>query len=227
MSRDGQIPGEFFGQVVHKRQVSKKICFLDIILEHSDDSKDQTGRNTVILKSWIAGAEVMAKALKGPEKIHCGDWVRFQGDILDDNEMTAKTFQVRKLIRSSETSFMSQFTFMFFKVFFIHFLFEIRSSNDGPSKSLAPISSRFPQRISQKSNGVRLFLAALAKVIKAKRIILFASFGSTPDTARRRGSSCWIPRQLLPPTKLPKSPAAVPSRTPSRARNFPNAGSST
>ena len=97
----------FQGQVVHKRQLSRKLCFLDIVLDNEEEIDKTRGvaekgslallllRKTVILKSWICGQDVMDRALKGSGKIHCGDWVHCQGQMCQSGEeLTAANFEV-------------------------------------------------------------------------------------------------------------------------------------
>ena len=81
------------GQVIHKRQVSKKLVFFDV------SETDSGTRRAAILKSWISGPDVMIQALKGGGKIHVGDTVRFHGDDSssgqNEDEVVVKSFEVK------------------------------------------------------------------------------------------------------------------------------------
>ena len=95
------------GQVIHKRSISKKLIFFDIIrdnenniehskqLDHSPNS-DNTIRKTVVLKSAICGEEIMSLARTTSSKIHVGDIVKFNGNFEGDTQSTfqASSFNV-------------------------------------------------------------------------------------------------------------------------------------
>ncbi len=60
------------GQVVHKRSVSSKLLFFDVVNVGGDEA---SFRITAAFKSWICGAEVFDRAKRGAreERIHVGD----------------------------------------------------------------------------------------------------------------------------------------------------------
>ena len=78
---------EITGQVVHRRSVSKKLLFFDILREcgRSDGESNLTNipRVTVMLKNDICGDELITLARCTTSKIHVGDVVCFCGNFED------------------------------------------------------------------------------------------------------------------------------------------------
>ncbi len=87
---------ELAGQVVHKRSVSSKLCFYDLIITTSNKHEE---RISVALKAWICGQEVLDRARKGndTERIHVGDVIRFKGKTSEEENFQATDF---KIVRS-------------------------------------------------------------------------------------------------------------------------------
>ena len=79
------------GQVVHKRSISKKLLFLDILTDIYEDDKDinlaTSKRITVMFKSVSCGNELMQLARTTTNKIHIGDVVRFLGNFEDNTSI--------------------------------------------------------------------------------------------------------------------------------------------
>ena len=82
---------EVTGQVVHRRSVSKKLLFLDILREfgRSDivSNVANNSRVTVMLKNDICGEELLKLARCTTSKIHVGDVVCFCGNFEDDTSI--------------------------------------------------------------------------------------------------------------------------------------------
>ena len=88
------------GQVVHIRKVSKKLCFIDFFC-HSESSSvgDEVERSSgrrcsAILKSWVCGDGVMSSALRGDDKIHCGDHVAFSGKMDNTGNLQVTSYSL-------------------------------------------------------------------------------------------------------------------------------------
>ena len=99
------------GQVVHKRNISKKLLFVDIMKlkpsdcnrsaqhhDRYDDTSARTSRISVILKAVICGNEVIQMARKSSSKIHIGDEVEFRGEFESEDMTTflAHSFKVER-----------------------------------------------------------------------------------------------------------------------------------
>ena len=96
------------GQVVHKRSISKKLLFFDIVIEETSGEQhslketkaspeiSKTKRITVILKSFVCGEKIMNLARATDSKIHAGDTVEFYGSFEEDSQCTfqASSFDV-------------------------------------------------------------------------------------------------------------------------------------
>lgn len=91
------------GQVVHIRRVSKRLCFIDLFCEDEGSSQglesrgdDVSGasrrRSCAILKSWVCGDGVMSSALRGENKIHCGDNVVFSGKMDETGHLLVSSY---------------------------------------------------------------------------------------------------------------------------------------
>ena len=75
------------GQVVHKRSISKKLLFFDILTDIYEGDKDLNlstpKRITIMFKSVSCGNELINLARTTKNKIHIGDVVRFLGNFED------------------------------------------------------------------------------------------------------------------------------------------------
>ena len=83
------------GQIIHKRSVSKKLLFIDIlreghisIKEKSSSDTENYGRVTIIFKSDFCGEQMIKSARTPPSKIHVGDIIKFQGNFEGDESLT-------------------------------------------------------------------------------------------------------------------------------------------
>ena len=80
------------GQVVHIRNVSKKLMFIDIIeklkIEDSITDLSNLKRITVIMKYTTCGEKWISDARTSNSKIHVGDIVQFLGEFEDNNNQT-------------------------------------------------------------------------------------------------------------------------------------------
>ena len=70
------------GQVVYKRNISKNIVFLDILLVGGDDNRTKVRG---LCKAEICGQEVLDEIKRGSTKVHLGDLIQVHGSF-DDNE---------------------------------------------------------------------------------------------------------------------------------------------
>ena len=87
--KDGET--QITGQVVHKRSISKKLLFFDILTDTYEGGKDldlpKSKRITVMFKSVCCGNELIHIARTTTNKIHIGDVVRFLGNFEDNSSI--------------------------------------------------------------------------------------------------------------------------------------------
>ena len=103
------------GQVVHIRNVSKKLMFIDMIekLKIQDSITDLSNlkRITVIMKYTTCGEKLISDARASNSKIHVGDIVQFLGEFEDNNKQTflPSAFEIlsRWKEKNPNTSFVS------------------------------------------------------------------------------------------------------------------------
>ena len=109
----------FRGQVVHKRSISKKLMFVDVMKlkpldctqsaePHSHNGYNEApagqSRISVILKSVICGNEVIEMARKSPSKIHIGDEVEFRGEFEREDMASFLAYSYKIETKWTETS---------------------------------------------------------------------------------------------------------------------------
>lgn len=78
------------GQVVHRRNVSRRMAFFDLEDQVSLENK----RISVLFKTQICGQDIVDKAKSGKDKIHTGDIVQVHGDLDDEGILLVKSFSV-------------------------------------------------------------------------------------------------------------------------------------
>ena len=101
-SNVGQEEDKLAGQVVHIRKVSKRLCFVDFFRKdegssRGDDDVDRVSgrrRCCAILKSWVCGDGVMSSALRGNDKIHCGDNAVFSGKMDETGHLLVSSYSL-------------------------------------------------------------------------------------------------------------------------------------
>ena len=74
---------ELTGQIVHRRSLSKKLLFFDILKDFDSDIDSNVkndSRVTIMLKKDICGEELIKLARYTTSKIHVGDVVSFCGN---------------------------------------------------------------------------------------------------------------------------------------------------
>lgn len=88
MDDGGEKRKEFLtGRVVHKRSLSKKICFFDVLVNEEE-------RRTVVFKIWHCGEDLMQKMLKGQDRIHVGDEIEFEGRFETDHDFEVDAYKI-------------------------------------------------------------------------------------------------------------------------------------